>query len=344
MLKDQTTLLDYDRSNNCCIIVGAFLTVSLLLVGISLIVIVNVTLSTSPSNNKQSLIVQNDTIVLLDFYTPMNLFEVSLSVSEIVLSSDAAHNNYALVVPSDKLIYHREISHYSSTVVPSTDNQPALEKPYIYMLESSVLDFTLCLGNASEPGKTSLYGFSNWKDYDIFLSLGIPDNDYVFQNPFAIGGPGEIICANASFTAPKNSYYFFALFTRHKGTVLQYHILANLSQLFIQDYLLADSSVCKVKQNNDKCLLRFSPSSHCNSKMCSLIVYSQPDFDIFHSKINHVKVSVSTNRKNPWNIAFWTLQFVGFTLLLISFSICFSVAVYKFSRNKPKRSKVSINN
>ena len=310
------------------------ITVGLSLLAITIITVSMVELSVYPNLYSQVVIADNDTIVLGTFEVS-NVMKADLSVSEVVLDGDEAHVNYVLAIPSTKLTTHTETSYENQTIVTLANDQPALDQIYIYMMELSVLHYIICLGNATKPSNTTLYGFRDIEDYELFMSVSIARKP-VFQKSFRVGGAGEIVCSNATFTVTRRGYYFMAMKTKWRNTYVYYNTIANLKRLSLLEYV-SEYTPCKVTENGDQCSVEFATSNNAVNSWV-ILGYSAPNYD-WNSQINHIDVGVSTQRKPSWNTVFWVLNIAGSGALFLSFMICSIYHVYhliirRYSRRK----------
>ena len=308
------------------------ITVGLSLLAITIITVSMVELSVYPNLYSQVVIADNDTIVLGTFEVS-NVMKADLSVSEVVLDGDEAHVNYVLAIPSTKLTTHTETSYENQTIVTLANDQPALDQIYIYMMELSVLHYIICLGNATKPSNTTLYGFRDIEDYELFMSVSIARKP-VFQKSFRVGGPGEIVCSNTTFTVTQRGYYFMAMKTKWRNTYVHYNTIANLKRLSLLEYV-SEYTPCKVTENGDQCSVEFATSNNAVNSWV-ILGYSAPNYDL-NSKINHIDVDVSTQRKPLWNTVFWVLNIAGSGAFFLSLMVCSVYHLYMMVKWHSKR-------
>ena len=289
-----------------------------------------------PATKKSLQLITENTTVLLQSYKIRKHETAVASIKEKVLDEDAFHTNYISIVPSSKVIVHRELSRESHSVLPISDDAVAVNQRYIYMLSDSVLNYTICLGNAPRQSDTVLYGFNSEESYDNFVTSSILSLDYVFSKRFRIGGRNETVCAKASFTSNATGYYFFVLKTKDANTNVDYTVVADLNRLEIKDYLNTYNT-CRIDGSHHSCSLEFGPGHW------SLIGWSERNFD-FGSRLSHVEVSLSRKLDRSWSVLYQALLLIGiglfsgsiFYIVVLTVIISF-VNLLQWRRNKQSK-------
>ena len=252
--------------------------------------------SSTKGSTAMGLIAELDS-VLLGVYQVFDHEKATLSITQIIETGDAYHENYYVIVPSSKVVVHSQFITENSSVVPLVDNSVTINQRYIYGLKDSTVSYKICLGNATKASVSTLYGFANEETYKKYIQSfsKVSASESIFTKDFLIGGHGEIICGNFSYSFSDNGYYFFVLKTRYANTYANYTVSADLNQLSISDYL-KNYSACRVDQYDTSCSLKLdSPDGEW-----SLIGYSAKNYDL-SSHLNHVQISTSREGKSPWS-------------------------------------------
>ena len=117
-------------------------------------------------------------------------------------------------------------------------------------MESSILHYIICHGNATTSSNTTLYGFRDIEDFDLFMSVYTASKS-VFQQSFRVDGLGESVCGNATFTATQRAYCFMAMKTKWMNTYDHYNITVNLKRLLLLEYI-SQSTIKLIEKQNDQ--------------------------------------------------------------------------------------------
>ena len=272
-----------------------------------LVFITSKTLQVSNPEKLLGLVTENDSSILGE-YKIYSREKAVASMQQIIERGDDFHENYYSIVPLSDLIVHTEVLKENHSVLPIVDDAIAVDQRYIYMMEGSVLRFTICLGNAERQSISTLYGFDNEEAYENYVEFSF-SSGHIFARDFEIGGQGQVICGNASYISNKTGYYFFILKAKYASTNVDYTVEAILKRLSIKDYLRKYSS-CRVDQYKTSCSLKFDSSA----KEWSLIGYSSPNYNL-GSHLNHVRVRIVKQSKSPWNTIYGILFYGGLGII-----------------------------
>ena len=246
------------------------------------------------------LIGENNTI-LLGRYTLKSYLKAVADVIEKVLKDDAYHVNYYTIIHSSKVVIHRETTFEMHNILPIANDAVVIDQDYVYMLTGSVVNFTICLGDAVHPSHTYLYVFDSETSYSDYVSSSFSSGN-IFSKQFQIGGKGDNVCGQASFVANNTGYHFFVMKTKYANTNVTYTLRASLNKLSIKDYLTNYKS-CRVDEDMPYCSLNFSGVG-----TYSLLGFSEPTHSL-GSRQNHVEVSVSWTRDHNRNLVYLILLY-----------------------------------
>lgn len=240
-----------------------------------------------PALQSPNLLLSENTTVLLSNCS-INEHGV-VNITEVVLQEDSFHWNNFAAVPSSKLVSHRISAKEHHVIVPISDNAVTLNQRYVYMLIGSELNYTICIGNATEPSDSTFYAFNKEESYNNYLSslsLGTPNS--IFSQLIPIGGENSIKCTSFTFDANATSYYFFALKAKYANTRVKYNLSASINTLFFEDYISSEEySTCRI--NDPKS--HMSCSLEVESGDWSILGFSEISYS-FNSHLNHVQVTV----------------------------------------------------
>ncbi len=199
-------------------------------------------------------------------------------------------------------------------ILPLSNDAVVIDQHFVYMLTGSVVNFTICLGDAVHPSHTYFYVFDSETSYSNYLSSSLSSGN-IFSKQFQIGGKGDSVCGQTSFFANNTGYHFFVMKTKYANTNVTYTLRASLNKLSIKDYLTNYKS-CRVDEDMPYCSLNFSGAG-----TYSLLGFSEPTHSL-GSRQNHVEVSVSWTRDHSWNLVYLILLYGSIGLFVACILYC----------------------
>ena len=335
-------------SNRHCIAIVLCLLVGIVLVILSLTVYLPTYLSSplpTPNVTARVLVAEQVTTVVGVYPSSSSS---TLSFSEVVLKGDDYHSCFILLIPTSFLSYHWKVvtKTFNSTTI--VDRFPIINYRYVYMIKLSIISFNICLGNVSRSPDGVLYVFNNESQYAEYLRYSVSDTA-IHSASLKVGGVGETLCTNVSFTAPSSDYYFFVMLVPLERTRYSFNTIENERYIDYKDYLY-NYTYCVVARDRN-CSLSLSSNSTNNGKpvngdSVTVLAYAQPNHN-FGSKINHldVMIGIGGDERAKALLICWCLFVLGvFVLLMTLFSfIVWACFCWRHSKRRAAGYKHLIN-
>lgn len=212
---DSTETTPKNNCKNVCICL-------LVVVSLALVIPISAIIATSSvCSFSQSLTLglDNDTVLLSNLVSPFCLGQVS--ISQVQKEGDTLHDILVyLVDPHSVVTGDTQLIFNSATIYQSDASSETGLVDYVYLIEDSVINYTICVGSegsrSMQDGK--LFVFDNvdsYNSYEMTPTLG--DVLSVDSSAISIGTNNHSKCTSLHYQVLRPSYYFIS--SRTQGDI-----------------------------------------------------------------------------------------------------------------------------